>query len=356
MVYENTTWTVRELRSLYADKRLDLCPPYQRNDVWSTRAQKRLIETMLAGWPLPTFFLLKRGSAYEMVDGQQRTRAILEFLHDCDTKGLSATGILEYRLSITVIDGLDPTTEHIETYYALVNSAGVRLNRPELSKARYYDTRFLSLVQRTARSDTIACLRLFNESGIDRMVDVDFVAELLTGLLHGITDKKMSVDEVFNNDIDAATEESLESEFQKVVDIFASLNDIYPLRSTRYRQKNDFYTLFLLFRRLAGFDIYVPQCLYRVLLALGPQISPSQDRCDTLRNYAVACVTQSNGKAARETRETILRNLLMNESLEPTVEQEDVLDLYGLGPESLVKCGPFLTLGAIALESAKARE
>ena len=356
MVYENTTWTVKHLLALYRDKRIDLCPPYQRNDVWTTKAQKRLIETMLAGWPLPTFFLLKRCDAFEMVDGQQRTRAILEYLHDCETKGLSATGILEYRLSITVIDGLQPTTEHIETYYALVNSAGVHLNRPELSKARYYDTRFLSLVQRIARSDSIARLRLFNESGIDRMVDVDFVAELLTGLLYGITDKKLSVDAVFNSDINEATEKGLEGEFQKVVNIFASLNDIYPLRSTRYRQKNDFYTLFLLFRSLTDFDISVPQCLYRVLLALGPQISPSQDRCDTLQNYAVACVTQSNGKAARETRETILRNLLMNESLKPTVEQEDVLDLYGLGPESLVKCGPFLTLGASALESATVRE
>ena len=91
-------------------------------------------------------------------------------------------------------------------------------------------------------------------------------------------------------------------------------------------------------------------------MALGPQISPSQDRCDTLRSYAVACVTQSNGKASRETRETILRNLLMNKSLKPTVEQEDVLDLYDLGPDSLVKCGPFLTFEASALESATAKE
>jgi hypothetical protein len=47
---------------------------------------------------------------------------------------------------------------------------------------------------------------------------------------------------------------------------------------------------------------------------------------------------------------------LMNEGLESTKEQRDVLDLYGLGPESLVHCGPFLTLAADALDAATVKE
>jgi len=197
MHYENKTWTVRNLQRLCASKTVNLCPPYQRNDIWSTGTQKQLIKTMLEGWPLPAFFLLRRGASLEMVDGQQRTRAILEYLTDCKAKGRSAERIAAYRLNITLIDGLDPSLDHIETYYALVNSSGVHLNRPELSRAKFYNTRFLSLVQRLARDSGLLDLKLFSDSGVDRMVDVDFVAELLVGLLRGITDKKLVVDEVW---------------------------------------------------------------------------------------------------------------------------------------------------------------
>jgi len=353
MNYENKTWTVRKLQRLSVNKMLNLCPPYQRNDIWSTGTQKQLIKTMLAGWPLPTFFLLRRGASLEMVDGQQRTRAILEYLRDCKTKGRSAEKIMAYRLNITLIDGLDPTLEHIEKYYALVNSAGVHLNRPELSKAKYYDTRFLSLVQRVARDSGLFELKLFSDSGVDRMVDVDFVAELLVGLLCGITDKKIAVDTVFEKDVDELTERKLEREFCEVLRIFQKLNAKYPLKSTRYRQRNDFYSLFMLFRGLVGKPPSVPQYFYRVLRVLGPQISPSQDRCETLKSYAIACVTQSNGKAAREVRDAIMRNLLMNRRAEPTENQMDVLALYGMGKTDTIRVGEFLTLNADKLETTE---
>lgn len=75
MIYETHTWPVSELISLYDSDRLNLSPPYQRNPVWTAKAQQKLLESILSGKPIPNFFLMKTGEdSYEMIDGQQRAR------------------------------------------------------------------------------------------------------------------------------------------------------------------------------------------------------------------------------------------------------------------------------------------
>jgi hypothetical protein len=63
-------------------KRIDTNPDFQRPPVWS-RAQKRLlIDTILRGYDIPKLYWRKIGASpdrYDVVDGQQRLRAIFEF-------------------------------------------------------------------------------------------------------------------------------------------------------------------------------------------------------------------------------------------------------------------------------------
>src|SRR5688500_10479482 len=67
-----------------------LNPKYQRNPIWSIGQKCFLIDSMMSGCPLPQVFLnmrvegsgTNRKTSYEVVDGQQRLRAILEFLSD----------------------------------------------------------------------------------------------------------------------------------------------------------------------------------------------------------------------------------------------------------------------------------
>jgi hypothetical protein len=62
---------------------------YQRTDkVWPISAKSNLIDTILAGYPIPKLILSQRTdlatrkTRQELVDGQQRTAAIIEFLGD----------------------------------------------------------------------------------------------------------------------------------------------------------------------------------------------------------------------------------------------------------------------------------
>ena len=63
-------------------KRIDTNPDYQRPAVW-TRAQKQLlIDTILRNYDIPKLYWRKIGKSpdkYDVVDGQQRLRAIWEF-------------------------------------------------------------------------------------------------------------------------------------------------------------------------------------------------------------------------------------------------------------------------------------
>ena len=62
---------------------------YQRSDkVWPDSARSYLIESILLGYPLPKFYLNSitdvkhRKTSKEIVDGQQRSRAIHDFYND----------------------------------------------------------------------------------------------------------------------------------------------------------------------------------------------------------------------------------------------------------------------------------
>lgn len=77
-------WPITEFAGLATDGRLDLNPPYQRGDVWSTKDSQLLIESVMRGIPLPSVILLAPADALdaptEIVDGKQRLTAILRFM------------------------------------------------------------------------------------------------------------------------------------------------------------------------------------------------------------------------------------------------------------------------------------
>ena len=63
--------------------RIDTNPDYQRPAVWTTAQKQLLMDTIIKGYDIPKFYLRKTSSnpdKYEVVDGQQRLRAIWEFV------------------------------------------------------------------------------------------------------------------------------------------------------------------------------------------------------------------------------------------------------------------------------------
>lgn len=84
MKSENETRTISELLDLRKNKMLTVNPEYQRGAVWNIIQQKKLIDSILRGYPLPLIYLHHKKTTVagmnredlEIIDGQQRLNAI----------------------------------------------------------------------------------------------------------------------------------------------------------------------------------------------------------------------------------------------------------------------------------------
>lgn len=350
MEFTNEVWKIQKLFKIFKQKKLDLQPYYQRNPIWSISAQKCLIDTIKKHQPIPNFFLLaKSGGHYEMVDGQQRARTILGYVNGvlCDSNGdcydRSQKTFLNYPLNVTLITKISKD-ESIEEFYTLVNSSGLRLNRPELKKAEFYQTKFLDLTTVLAGAPEFQELKLFSATSVNRMNDVDFVSELIALIKFGPSEKKEKVDEMFEADVKSKEYKDLTATFKKTIEHFRRFNSIIPISLTRYKQKNDFYSLFDIFCQMRDEDPETLDYFYRLLVRIGQDIRPSQDDCEPLKNYAINCVTQSNSKKARDERSRFLKDLLLNRERKPNETQKALMSFYAMQDSEIVNRSGYTTL------------
>lgn len=76
-------WTLSTLRDKWDRGQMDLQPTYQREYVWKLRPElpSRLIESLLLEIPIPPIYFGKVvGGRLEVIDGQQRLTAMIEFI------------------------------------------------------------------------------------------------------------------------------------------------------------------------------------------------------------------------------------------------------------------------------------
>jgi 5-methylcytosine-specific restriction endonuclease McrA len=87
MKTEQAQFKVRDILDLRKQQMLVVNPEYQRGAVWTTTQKKKLIDSMLRGYPLPMIYLhhiqQKAGGLisqrFEVIDGQQRINAVYEY-------------------------------------------------------------------------------------------------------------------------------------------------------------------------------------------------------------------------------------------------------------------------------------
>jgi Protein of unknown function DUF262 len=363
MKYKIEKWSIEKLVDYVNNDKIVLKPPFQRNFVWGEDDQVELIESIKNGYPLPTFFIYQKGDElFDMIDGQQRTRTIIKFL---DLKITDKIGnkysealfpqFKNYELPIAVITELEET-DSLEIFYTRVNKLGKRLNRPELNKAEFINTKFLKLVEELTQVEDFKKLDLFRKLTIVRMNDRDFVEEIVSLIKFGFTDKKLTVDKLFRIDITDEEYQIFKDKFLGVLSKIILLDEIYKINKTRYRQKNDFYTLFSFIYLNNEIEQSILNIFYKIMIIIGPEISPSNEISECLREYAINCVSQSNSKDAREKRYNIFKDLLLNHSNIPNSVQTDIYNYfnekYHLTDLDYVNVNGFYTFNWVKLNSA----
>lgn len=344
MEYKIESWKISELLELITKNRVDLSPPYQRNFIWSPKDQQLLVDSILLGYPIPSFFLFKKEDGnYEMVDGQQRSRTILKFWNGSISnsekqtiKDIPTESFSNYNLGLIIISNLTKN-DSLEKFYALVNKSGKHLNMPELFKAQYHDKLYLALVEELLDNQDFIELDLFTDASTKRMNDRSYLEELVVYLKFGITDKKDSVERLYESDISKEEYNIYKSQFENVINRIFNLNKRFPIKKTRYKQKNDFYTLFNFVFENEDISQNILEKQYDVLIALQEFISPSNDDCSVLKEYALNCVSQSNSKKARINRLQFFNKILLNKNPDGNSIINIILDFFDEVKEDSVK-------------------
>ena len=324
MKYSVTQKKISELLEWIKKDEIDLHPPYQRNFVWTLKDQKQLIDSIMRGYPLPNFIVsLRKDGIYEMVDGQQRATTISKFVKnefpDFDKKyfrDVDQAKFLDYILVFEVIEEVDASQgESLEKYFSLVNKRGVHLNTAEVNKAQYYNSPFMVLVNEIMDLQGMSELDIFSSKTVQRMNDRSLVEELVAYLFVGaITDKRKAADDLLETAPNDEQITRVRKEFKDILDILCILNrEVAPLNETRFKQRNDFYTLFVYvaIHKELPISVLKEQFQFLVFLDKNDYIRPTNDDCEVLKEYAYHCVTQSNSKNARQTRLTIMESLLL---------------------------------------------
>jgi hypothetical protein len=209
-----TTKDVALLRQLYDGGQLDLAAEFQRYSVWPRPAKAYLIDTILANRPIPQLFIQRYTSAqtgrpnYRVIDGQQRLRAVFEFLDDrfplskVSGKRLEKRRFSELPQSLKdrirdydfVVDELTGYSDRdVRDLFVRMNKFVVRLSPQELRHARE-EGAFYDFVERLGKWDIWREQRIFTPRQMARMRSVEFSAELTILLIEGPQDKKAAID------------------------------------------------------------------------------------------------------------------------------------------------------------------
>lgn len=330
------TFTIEKLIELHEQKKLNLTPPYQRNDIWSTSEKKELIDSIYKGYPIQNFYFQEKPeNKYDVVDGQQRCRAIFGYydgIFEYNGKVYSKKEDKEFRnyLIAVIVVTTENKNDAIEEFYARINRTGKKINKPELRKAQYYDTNFLKLIYEAVNLKDFEELDLFSETSINRMNDIDLVTELFSQMIKGITEKKIEIENIFENDITKGEIDKYLERFKQVIKHFTSFNSITPINETRYKQRNDLYTLFGFVNNNLDLKNEAMGYIYKILVIIGKYISPSNEDSKSLYNYALNCVSQSNSKEAREERLKFMNDLFLNSDKTLNSTQEEIIKLFHL--------------------------
>jgi hypothetical protein len=231
--------------------------------VWTDSQKSYLIDTILNGYPIPELYMQEYSSAdgqerHVVVDGQQRIRACLEFVEGRfalveteteawrdltfdDLSEVQKKTIFGYNFQVRLLPEMPDV--QIRAMFSRLNRNVVALNSQELRHATYWGP-FIKTMEKLADQDVWTEFALFTPNDVRRMLDIEYVSELTVGLLHGLQNKKDSLEKWYA---------AYETAFEQQADVEATflrvtgeIQQLLPdLRESRWRRKSDFYTLFL---------------------------------------------------------------------------------------------------------------
>ena len=323
---------IQDILALSEREELNLNPWYQRRAVWTNPQKSYLINTIFEQKPVPSVYIRhsldldREKSIKEVVDGQQRIRAIIEYLnggfaarhpeHPKPVKYASLTRSQreEFRLTSVSVGYLvgASDTDVIEIFGRL-NSVSKTLNQQEKRNALFSgEFKQFALKEAATRVKVWRDLAIFTANDIARMAEVQFVSELAINMLGGLQDYSESgitkyyekFDEIFPDR--AALESRMERVWRKLVSV-----DQEAIKDTIFARAPLFFSLFVIVDSRKG--KIAKATLEDVLWEIDERFNsdvPLGSRPKKEADFVVACTSNLHRIPSRRTRDAYIRSFI----------------------------------------------
>lgn len=273
--FDTRAYNISDFVEWQAGGLLILSPKFQRRAVWTQRAKSYLVDTVMQGKPMPkvliTQGLVDGRNVRTVIDGQQRLRAILEFLDDnyrvsrtyskehggklySELPAELKNEILQYELGVDVL--FNTELPELLDIFARLNTYSVKLNRTELLNASYLGA-FKTQAHLLGHSyaEFLLEAKVLSPSNVARMAEVELLSDLLGGIIVGISSKKSIPTHYRKFDDADQLVLTAAADVRKVMSRIAEIYSPADLSQTNFRRIHFFYSLFM---AVAAIEVGVP--------------------------------------------------------------------------------------------------
>jgi hypothetical protein len=202
--------------------------------------------------------------------------------------------------------------------FVRLNLSNVKLNSQELRNALFQGD-FKKMAYELAddfEEDYYLKYKILSISNIKRMIDAEFTSELLGSILRGITNKKDKLDDFYRDydTMDPVDVKNTKKEFRAIFNLVETILG-EDLRTTRFNNKSDFYSLFHLFYDISynqkmKIDVSVFGEIKKILIELSIEAKDDSSNPQILQ-YFINTVNAGDTDSSRRYRYNYLSDLIL---------------------------------------------
>jgi hypothetical protein len=243
---------------------LELSPDFQRRAVWSEKAKSYLIDSILRGKPIPKILISQKLEGSRtiriVVDGQQRLRAILEYIngdfklsraHNLELADSTYESLpqsiknefLKYELGVDLL--FDMKYEDVLDIFARINSYTVTLNKQENINAIYLGY-FKQYVFKYGYKyvDYFIDGGILTKANVTRMAEAELAGDLFVALIAGVQTNKNNEQFYKKYEDKIGNLQKASEQFDKTMSFIGAIYSPEQISLTNWSRIQLFYTLF----------------------------------------------------------------------------------------------------------------
>ncbi len=319
---------IQDIINLENKGELNLSPWYQRRSVWNPPQKSYLINTLLERKPIPAIYIRhfldldNSRSVKEVVDGQQRTRAIISFYnnefsarHPNYSKKVLYSQLkrdeqqLWLLTSIPVGYLLGATDADVIDIFGRINSISKTLNPQEKRNAAFSgEMKQFCLEQASSRTPFWREYKIFSANDISRMGEVLFISDIVYNILNGLSDYSPNainkMYEKFDDDFD--DREKVAKKINEIFDLIGSL-DPEKITDTIFSRQPIFFSLVLVVNSLP--DLTAKK-LSSIIENIDERFHSEVNRSPEDDSFREACLSTTQRIAQRKVRQDYIMSFV----------------------------------------------